>query len=384
MRNRRLDVLRCIAVLLVLLRHSGMNLRFARAGWAGVDLFFVLSGFLISGLLFSEYKQHGSISFRRFFIRRGFKIYPAFYVFLLVTFLVEYSPLGHTRQSGWQFLSEILYVQNYSYGVWPHTWSLAVEEHFYILLPVFFMLLIRFLPDRRDPFRAIPAAFFVTGTVCLALRIVNVLVLPSTIENALVLRKVLIPTHERMDALFFGVMLGYLHHFRPEFFIRLFSLKRNIAVLIAAAVLLLSPALIFPEESRIMLSGGLTLLYLGFGIVLVLVLHMPQVITEKFAAWITPVSRSVAFLGMYSYSIYLWHAAMLPWVLAMLRRGLHKHVDGLALYALYFVISIAVGVLMSRFIEYPVLHVRDRLFPSMVSGHAGMVCQEPKVMTAQA
>ncbi|HET6841837.1 MAG TPA: acyltransferase [Candidatus Angelobacter sp.] len=302
MRNRRLDVLRCIAVLLVLFRHSGMNLRFARAGWVGVDLFFVLSGFLISGLLFSEYKQHGSISFRRFFIRRGFKIYPAFYVFLLATFLVEYSPLGHTRQSGWQFLSEILYVQNYSSGcVWPHTWSLAVEEHFYILLPVFFMLLIRFLPGRRDPFRAIPGAFLFVGSVCLLLRTVNVLVLPSAMENALVLRKVLIPTHERMDALFFGVLLGYLHHFRPEFFVRLFSFKRNVAALIAAAVLLLSPALVFSEESRLMLSGGLTLLYLGFGIVLVLALHMPKVIPDRLASWITPVSRSVAFLGMYSF-----------------------------------------------------------------------------------
>ena len=59
-------------------------------GWIGVDLFFVLSGFLISGLLFSEYKKRGAISFKTFFIRRGFKIYPAFYVFLLLTGLLAY------------------------------------------------------------------------------------------------------------------------------------------------------------------------------------------------------------------------------------------------------------------------------------------------------
>ncbi|HXJ16319.1 MAG TPA: acyltransferase, partial [Candidatus Polarisedimenticolia bacterium] len=80
MRNKRLDVLRSIAVLLVLLYHSEIGTRLANAGWAGVDLFFVLSGFLISGLLFTEYKKRGSIDFKRFFIRRGLKIYPAFYV----------------------------------------------------------------------------------------------------------------------------------------------------------------------------------------------------------------------------------------------------------------------------------------------------------------
>src|SRR5208282_5492945 len=85
MRNKRLDILRCIAVIIVIFHHSGESTFFARVGWAGVDLFFVLSGFLISGLLFSEYKRRRSINFKRFFIRRGLKIYPAFYVFLLLT-----------------------------------------------------------------------------------------------------------------------------------------------------------------------------------------------------------------------------------------------------------------------------------------------------------
>ena len=85
MRNKRLDILRCIAVITVILHHSGESSFFTRVGWIGVDLFFVLSGFLISGLLFSEYKKRHSISLKRFFIRRGLKIYPAFYAFLLLT-----------------------------------------------------------------------------------------------------------------------------------------------------------------------------------------------------------------------------------------------------------------------------------------------------------
>src|ERR1700675_1801152 len=102
-RNQWFDVLRGVAILLVLGRHY--DYRYIRIwhsiGWAGVDLFFVLSGFLISGLLFSEYKTRNSISFKRFFIRRGLKIYPAFYLFLFLTGMLSrivfrtLSPVTH-------------------------------------------------------------------------------------------------------------------------------------------------------------------------------------------------------------------------------------------------------------------------------------------------
>ncbi len=86
-RNPSLDVLRCIAILLVVGFHMdsvGYRL-WSRAGWIGVDLFFVLSGFLVSGLLFTDYKTHGRIDWKRFLLRRGLKIWPSFYVFLGVT-----------------------------------------------------------------------------------------------------------------------------------------------------------------------------------------------------------------------------------------------------------------------------------------------------------
>src|SRR5438045_3895822 len=91
-RNQSLDVLRGIAVLLVIVSHYSGTLprpsALLETGWVGVDLFFVLSGFLISGLLFSEFEKTGSINLKRFWIRRGFKIYPPFYVFMGLTALV--------------------------------------------------------------------------------------------------------------------------------------------------------------------------------------------------------------------------------------------------------------------------------------------------------
>ena len=85
MRIKGLDLLRGIAILLVLFRHCDIeNNILHHFGWLGVDLFFVLSGFLVSGLLFNEYKKIGKVKIGRFLIRRGFKIYPPFYFFVLI------------------------------------------------------------------------------------------------------------------------------------------------------------------------------------------------------------------------------------------------------------------------------------------------------------
>src|SRR5262245_19628234 len=101
-RLRELDILRGVAILLVLGRHvidipdtvpplvRRLFFVWRQIGWIGVDLFFVLSGFLVSGLLFGEYRLTGRIRLGRFLIRRGLKIYPSFYFFLFLSFRTSY------------------------------------------------------------------------------------------------------------------------------------------------------------------------------------------------------------------------------------------------------------------------------------------------------
>ncbi|HYJ63150.1 MAG TPA: acyltransferase, partial [Parafilimonas sp.] len=139
MRLKEIDFLRGIAIILVLFRHHLISNKLYQIGWIGVDLFFVLSGFLVSGLLFREYKKSHRINVRLFLIRRGFKIYPLFYVFILLTAFMERFVYGHLNMR--DFFSEAFFVQNYFGNIWWHTWSLAIEEHFYFGLAFFILFL---------------------------------------------------------------------------------------------------------------------------------------------------------------------------------------------------------------------------------------------------
>jgi|SRR5271154_1574225 len=352
-----------MAVLLVIGRHGAGPQFWGRVGWVGVDLFFVLSGFLISGLLFTEYKKTGGIDWGRFFIRRGFKIYPSFYAMILATLVWQ---AAEHRQTVWrQYLPEIFFYQCYAADrLWVHTWSLAVEEHFYIFLPVVLLLMLRFQRGKNagNPFRMVPVVAFVLAVSCLVQRLYLAEVSPASQTWALWIQ---CPTHLRIDSLFFGVFLGYLHHFHAA------ALKQNLArrwlrvILFLASAILVSTCAFFDVNSLFMLSFGLTALYLGFGGILMLTLYGEPWNSSALVSWLGKFRAGdlLAYIGMYSYSIYLWHvmiAQHLHWPL----RLLWPSIGETAFFWAYVVASLAGGIVLSRLIEYPALHVRDRLFPS--------------------
>ena len=138
-RRLDLDVVRGLAIVLALGWHfspspSGNVVVDAlqwpghRFGWAGVDLFFVLSGFLMGQLVLRERARTGRFDGRRFTARRALRLWPVLYVFLAVQAVLGADPAGSYL---WQ---NALHVQNYAGTSLTHLWSLAVEEHFYLLL----------------------------------------------------------------------------------------------------------------------------------------------------------------------------------------------------------------------------------------------------------
>lgn len=357
MRNKRLDILRSIAVSLVMFNHGGIWPAVSRNGWIGVDLFFVLSGFLISGLLFSEYKTRSSISFQRFFIRRCLKIYPAFYTYLFLTCLISYV-VFHAIAPATRYLSEVFFVQNYRHGVWDHTWSLGVEEHFYILLPILLLFFVRRSPERRDPFRALPSVFVVVAVLCIIFRAASVCIGTPNYHTAFA------ASHNRMDALFFGVLIGYFHHFRPQVLVRLVHPTWNRVIIAACSMSLLSTVCLFPRDSWFFSTFGFTCVYLGFGGILVLSLYLQGILRGTITRFARAVGTVTAFVGMYSYSIYLWHGPTGAWFPGLVRRVLHVSLGANERFAVYVIGSLAIGIAMSKIVEYPVLRLRDRIFPA--------------------
>jgi len=149
-----LDGVRGLAILLVVVNHAGVSRPFA-GGVGGVTMFFVLSGFLITGLLLKEFDRTGRIAFGMFWLRRGVRLLPALWVFLAVT-AIAVSALGIVSggRSPWhQAFPVFFYYANYAelYGpldYFEHTWSLSVEEQFYVIWPVLTLLLLRRIPRR--------------------------------------------------------------------------------------------------------------------------------------------------------------------------------------------------------------------------------------------
>ena len=326
-RNQAIDALRGIAVLLVLCRHYSPAMGF---GWCGVDLFFVISGFLISGLLFSDHKKTGTIHAKRFWIRRGFKIYPAFYtliVFTIVVFLLR----AHTVPVA--ILGDIFFLQNYLPKVWDHGWSLAIEEHFYLALPLLFMLLAWLGKGKANPFRTVPLISVAVTIVCLFLRV-------RASHHVADWDGITQPTHLRLDTLFVGVAIGYYAHFDPVSFQE--ARKKRVLVL---GLLLALVSIVIP----ISVILGFTFASVGFGCMV---------------AWAANRSASkgrlvrlIAWIGYYSYSIYLWHAAVMLVFYRLPRFWI--------LFPVFMVACVAVGVFAAKLIELPMISIRDKVFPSI-------------------
>jgi peptidoglycan/LPS O-acetylase OafA/YrhL len=351
-RSLGLDVLRGVAILMVLVCHGALlrsptwDMIIWRPCWSGVDLFFVISGFLISGLLFSEYKRTDRIRFRRFAVRRAMKIYPAFFTMVALTVVIRVTQ--HRYEVWPQLLHDVFFVQSYLPGTWGHFWSLSVEEHFYILLPVLMFTMMRFASQTSgNPFTAIPKLFILVALAVLAARIATAKYMPYSLQTNH------FPTHLRVDSLFFGVVLSYYYHFHNERFVTFVKARR--AYILAAAALLLTPLLLVGQWEPWMYTWGFTFVYLGYGCLLVASLHVSSAECPRPAL---TALRVVAYVGTFSYSIYLWHAfcsgilSRLPARFSAVR------------VVIFFASSILVGVVASKLIEFPVIRIRDRLFPS--------------------
>src|SRR6184192_44289 len=225
-RQPGLDLLRALAIIVVVIYHAalfGFKLpgRVDRFGWIGVDLFFVLSGYLIGGQLLAPLARDQSISLGRFFTRRALRIMPAYFVVLAIYFLLpswrEYSEMS---QPLWKFLLSVQNIALHGGTAFSHAWSLAVEDQFYLALP--FLLL--FLYRRPRAAIIVPCLIVIGG---IGLRAFLAAQNPSVDGGGVSFRGfqawIYYPTWTRLDPLVFGVALAAIEKFRPTWWKRLIN-----------------------------------------------------------------------------------------------------------------------------------------------------------------
>ncbi|QGZ60666.1 acyltransferase family protein [Paraburkholderia acidisoli] len=309
-------------------------------GTEGVNLFFTLSGFLVGGLLLRQYAQTGRIQARRFIVRRIFKIWPAYYALILFHVLAGRHPRDTFL---WQNLTHL---QNYFGTSIAQTWSLAVEEHFYLFLPALLIVLAHWRLRAN-------ALIGVMAVICaLVLGARCAVVLSGDLNAAFNF------TQYRIDSLLLGVMLAAVYWMKPEVWRTLAARKAwlwSAVVLLVGWLTLATPHVVLDE------SIGYTLQALGFCALIVLVLEHSGGIS---GSWFY---RAIAWLGVYSYGIYLWHSLALAPGDLLIRKLAALHVPALAAWPVVlgaqFAIAILLGWVTTRAIEFPFLRIRDALFP---------------------
>jgi peptidoglycan/LPS O-acetylase OafA/YrhL len=369
-----LDVIRGIAVLLVMLHHillpaaqicTNEFMRLVSAvlafikvgGWVGVDMFFVLSGFLVSGLLFKDYKLTQKVHGWNFLIRRGFKIYPTLYVFLLVTFIVDMvlhhfglsinevagSKYSWIKREYLTFASDALFLDNYLGGRWQQTWSLDIEEAFYLILTLFFILLLKF---KKFNFKSIFVFYIFLLVFGIAARAYSYLHHPMDDINAHFEK-----THFRLDSMLMGVMLSYLFHFHKE---KLDFFQNNKLLLATLSIVYLLSNFIFPRENNAWVSVvSLAINPFCFATLIILAIHSTKKLFN---------SATLSFIGRISYALYLWHGLALDFLVTYF--PFNKSILNYTIYLVsYFVLSIVLAKVFTQIIEVPFLKLRDNFFP---------------------
>lgn len=308
-----LDHLRALAILLVLVFHYQVGdfgfpqwaTAFNNIGWTGVDLFFVLSGFLIASQLFAQVNKGKIISLREFFLKRLFRIIPVYLVVVAIYFLVPFFREREALPPLWRFLT---FTQNFGLnraanGTFSHAWSLCVEEHFYLFLPVI-LLLLQYTNTFKRAY-LILIVLFIGGFLIRLYSWHGLLMQGGNANEGLGNWGMYIyyPTWNRLDGLLAGVSIAAIYRFLPDLWVRI---EKYGNLLIAAGVLILVFSFYHCSKLADYKTSiyGFTLISIGYGFVVAGALS-PESFLYRWK------SAATTLIATLSYGIYLTHKGII-------------------------------------------------------------------------
>lgn len=346
-----LDGIRAIAVIMVLAYH--LKLALFKSGFLGVTVFFVLSGYLITGILISEVEEEGTIDLKNFWLRRIRRLVPAVMSMAVVIIFVSAvvnriiftkgckdflaSVLGFNNW--WQIFNKVSYFE--AAGVpspFTHCWSLAIETQFYLIYPLFLLGIYKLAKSRGEG-RAKRGLLFAGVTLLLAL--ISVILMIALFNPQQDASRVYYGTDTRAFSLLFGALLAILWEYRmvPR---RLSASVNMVLGSVSFAVLLVM---------TIAINGSSNFWYRGgqfFGTILT-VLMVYAVSGRK--TWLSRFLSNpvLKWIGDRSYSIYLWHYP----IILLISKGIKA---SWWITLIEIVLSVVLAELSYRFIETPIRH----------------------------
>ena len=360
-----IDSLRALAVLAVIIYHVDVN--YLPGGFLGVDLFFVLSGYLISSLIIKEFRKTGTVNLYNFYIRRARRLLPAVYFMITVGLVVMVlfnevllrkshldAIFGYIYSSNWWYIFHKL---NYfdSFGAqspFKHLWSLAIEEQFYMIFPLLFLLVNRKKKSKDGTYKLNKNFLYVVLGLILVSLIAHILLFD--INN---ISRIYFGTDTRAFSLLVGVVGAILYPME-----RLHAKVTPQQNMIYSVVSLVSIAtlitvMIYTSEYNTLLYRGGFLLVAILGLIVIISSGKQHTLMSRLLSF-----KPVVFIGKISYSLYLWHFPVLV---------LTTPVSEIGNPNIYFVIlrvilTFVVAIVSYVFVETPIRKLGFKKYVSVI------------------
>jgi peptidoglycan/LPS O-acetylase OafA/YrhL len=352
-RQPGLDLLRAIAIAMVVPFHAagfGFSLPYDvhRFGWVGVDLFFVLSGYLIGGQLLAQFQETGRIHFGRFYARRALRILPAYFVVLAVYFLLPDWRERPVISPLWKFILSVQNIDLRAGTAFTHAWSLAVEDQFYLILPCLLYWLVR---SRRAaiwfPCSIVIGGFLLRTGLGLWLRDPA-----GHVPSLEYYRWIYYPSWTRLDPMVLGVALAAIERHRSSWWRTLTGCARWLWI----------PAFASVAAGLYLSDGDLTVVSCVWKFPLIalgMALFLVCAVSDRL-----PFNRvrvpGVAFLAQIAYSIYLSHKLVVHFWMGVCKAHAIAPSSVAGILSLDLLVLL-VGSLLYFVVERPFLQLRHRI-----------------------
>jgi peptidoglycan/LPS O-acetylase OafA/YrhL len=357
-----LDTLRAIAIVIVLIYHYQVVVSrenvfgfMSQLGWTGVDLFFVLSGYLIGNQILSAFAKGQDFSLKLFYIRRFLRTLPNYYFVLALYFIFPVALSGTATAPLWSFLTFTQNLDMRAGETFTHSWSLCIEEQFYLIFPVI-ALVVAYVK------RSIMLGWIVIVSAMLFAIFLRGFTWHAQGEAAIPMQSFMEHIYyfslTRFDELLPGVAIALLKNFHPDTYAKVIR-KGNLLLILGVASVSAMFYVYYHYPygtSLVVVSTGYSLLAISFAI-LVLAALSPNSLLHRIRI---PGAASVA---LWSYAIYLIHKPLFQVLKAPLtEHGIDIH-DWLGV-AIIMAVSIFCGWALYFFVETPFMKLRARFFPS--------------------